>query len=94
MTIRGALAIGAACLVLADGTAAQTRPPNPPGSLERYAAASFAATVAEYIHSLWHDVAVRTETEHLPAPWLRRRLDMLARWFPPGRGYRLYPLTP
>jgi hypothetical protein len=22
---------------------------------------------------------------------LRRRLDLLARWFPPDRGYRLFP---
>jgi hypothetical protein len=28
--------------------------------LERYGSASFAGTVAEYIHSLWHDVRVRT----------------------------------
>ena len=58
---------------------------------ERYSQASFAGTVAEYIHCLWHEVTLRTGPEHLPAPWLRRRLEMLARWFPPGRGYRLFP---
>jgi len=56
-----------------------------------YARASFASTVAEYIHSLWHDVTVRTGEEHLPAQWLRRRLEFLARWFPPDRGHRLFP---
>jgi hypothetical protein len=60
--------------------------------LERYARASFAGTAAEYIHCLWHDVTVRSGPEHLPAPWLRRRLQMLAGWFPPNRGYRLFPL--
>jgi hypothetical protein len=28
--------------------------------LEQYARSSFAATVAEYVHCLWHDVTVRT----------------------------------
>src|SRR5262249_4951513 len=55
--------------------------------LERYIRASFAGTVAEYIHSLWHDVSIRTGSEHLPAIWLRRRLELLAKWFPPDRGY-------
>ena len=58
--------------------------------LERYACASFAGTVAEYVHCLWHDVTIRTGPDYLSAPWLRRRLETLARWFPPGRGYRLF----
>ena len=58
--------------------------------LERYARASFAATAAEYVHCLWHDVTVEAGPEHLPALWLRRRLELLARWFPPNRGYRLF----
>ena len=62
--------------------------------LERYARASFASTVAEYIHCLWHDVTVRSGREHLPAPWLRRRLELLSRWFPPGPGHRLFPRRP
>jgi hypothetical protein len=62
--------------------------------LERYAGASFAGTVAEYIHCLWHDVTVRTGRVHLPVPWLRRRLELLARWFPPDRGHRLFPRRP
>jgi len=61
-----------------------------PRRLERYARVSFAGTAAEYVHCLWHDVTVRTGPEHLPAPWLRRRLELLSRWFPPGRGYRLF----
>jgi hypothetical protein len=58
--------------------------------LARYGAAAFAGTVAEYIHCLWHDVTVRTGPDHLPAPQLRRRLELLAGWFPPDRGYRLF----
>lgn len=58
--------------------------------LERYARAWFASTVAEYVHCLWHDVAVRAGPEHLPPDWLRRRLELLERWFPPGRGFRLF----
>jgi len=58
--------------------------------LQDYARASFAATAAEYVHCLWHDVTVRIGPEHLPAPQLRRRLELLARWFPPDRGYRLF----
>jgi len=59
--------------------------------LERYGRASFAGTAAEYVHALWHDVTVRSDPDCLPAPRLRRRLEMLARWFPPDRGYKLFP---
>lgn len=59
--------------------------------LEQYARASFAGTMAEYVHCLWHDVTVRAGPEHLPPAWLRRRLEIIARWFPPDRGYRLFP---
>jgi len=60
-------------------------------SLERYGFASFAGTAAEYVHCQWHDVTIRSGPDHLPAPQLRRRLDLLARWFPPDRGHRLFP---
>lgn len=59
--------------------------------LERYGRASFSATAAEYIHCLWHDVTVRTGPEDLPARYLKRRLQLFARWFPPGRAHRLFP---
>lgn len=58
--------------------------------LARYGRASFAGTAAEYVHCLWHDVDVRTGPDYLPAPSLRRRLELLARWFPPDRGHRLF----
>lgn len=60
--------------------------------LERYGSVSFAGTAAEYIHSLWHDVSVRTGRRFLPPKQLRRRLELLAHWYPPARGYRLFPL--
>ena len=59
--------------------------------LTGYARASFAGTVAEYVHCLWHEVTVRTGPDYLPAPQLRRRLELMARWFPPNRGYRQFP---
>jgi len=59
--------------------------------LERYGCASFAGTAAEYVHSLWHAVEVVSGPEHLPAKQLRRRLQLLEAWFPPDRGYKLYP---
>jgi len=65
-----------------------------PRRLEAYARASFAGTAAEYVHCLWHDVTIRTGPEYLPAQWLRARLELLARWFPPDRGYRLFPSRP
>lgn len=55
-----------------------------------YARASFAATLAEYVHALWHDVTVRQGEEDLPPGRVRARLTMLARWFPPGSGRRLF----
>ena len=62
--------------------------------LGRYGRASFAGTVAEYVHCLWHEVTVRSGPDYLSVPPLRRRLERLARWFPPNRGYRLFPATP
>ena len=62
--------------------------------LERYGCASFAGTAAEYVHSLWHDVTVRTGPDFLPAKQLRCRLELLARWYPPARGRRLFPRAP
>ena len=59
--------------------------------LDDYAVASFASTAAEYVHALWHDVHLRSGPGHLPAGALRRRLEFMARHFPPGRGYRLFP---
>ena len=58
--------------------------------LARYGRASFAGTAAEYVHCLWHDVSARTGPDYLAAPQLRRRLELLAGWFPPDRGYRLF----
>jgi hypothetical protein len=58
--------------------------------LERYGSASFAGTAAEYVHCLWHEVEVRSGGDYLPAPQLRRRLELVSRWFPPDRGYRLF----
>jgi hypothetical protein len=59
--------------------------------LESYVCSSFAGTAAEYVHSLWHDVSIRSGANYLPAEPLRRRLELIARWFPPDRGYRLFP---
>jgi len=59
--------------------------------LELYGSASFAGTAAEYVHCQWHDVTVRTGADFLPALQLKRRLDLLSRWFPPARGHRLFP---
>jgi hypothetical protein len=59
--------------------------------LTRYGRASLAGTVAEYVHCLWHEVTVRTGPDYLPVPQLRLRLELLAHWFRPNRGYRLFP---
>jgi hypothetical protein len=60
-------------------------------ALARYACASFAGTAAEYVHCLWHEVTVRSGPDYLPPAALRRRLKLIARWFPPDRGYSLFP---
>lgn len=59
--------------------------------LESYGRASFAGTAAEYVHSLWHDVSIRSGRNYLPADSLRRRLELMSHWFLPDRGYRLFP---
>ena len=70
----------------------QSRSPANSGQrLTRYGRSSFAGTAAEFVHSLWHEVTIRTDPDYLPALALRRRLELMARWFPPDRGYRLFP---
>ncbi len=60
---------------------------------ERYRDASFASTAAEYIHGLWHDVQIRIGPDHLPVAQLRRRMDLMAKLFPPNAGYRVFDET-
>ncbi len=62
------------------------RNPSSRGHLKRYTAASFASTLAEYIHCLWHDVTVRAGPEHLDSEVLRERLEFFERRFPPDPG--------
>ena len=57
---------------------------------EHYRDASFASTLAEYMHGLWHDVQVRIGPEHLPVPQLRRRMVLMAEMFPPNKGYQVF----
>ena len=57
---------------------------------DRYCDTSFAGTLAEYMHGLWHDVQIRVGPEHLPLPALRRRLELLTEMFPPNPGYHLF----
>ncbi len=61
-----------------------------PAQFEHYRDVSFASTLAEYMHGLWHDVQVRIGPEHLPFPLLRRRMNLLAEMFPPNPGYRVF----
>jgi hypothetical protein len=62
--------------------------------LQDYAQAAFAGTLAEYVHALWHNVTIRVGPSHLPARWLRKRLDLMLRWFPPGHGQKLFAERP
>ncbi|HLW79501.1 MAG TPA: hypothetical protein VKU44_07865 [Terriglobia bacterium] len=57
---------------------------------ERYRDVSFVSTMAEYMHGLWHDVQIRVGPEHLPLPQLRRRMKLLAEFFPPNEGYKVF----
>ena len=58
--------------------------------LEDYLAVSFAGTLAEYVHGLWHDVEVRLGPDDLPVPALRRRLELMTNLFPPNEGYQVF----
>jgi len=60
---------------------------------ERYRDVSFAGTAAEYIHGLWHDVQIRIGPDHLPVAQLRRRMNLMAKLFPPNPGYRVFDET-
>lgn len=56
--------------------------PVSPDALEAYAGASFAASLAEYIHSLWHDVEFTEGEDFLPEEAVQRRFAVLSAWFP------------
>jgi hypothetical protein len=77
-------ALGAKRELLSSRQAARSR-----RRLQHYASVSFASTAAEYIHCMWHDVTVRAGPEDLPAEWLRRRVEFMAKSFPPDRGQRV-----
>ncbi len=53
--------------------------PDDPERLETYAAMAFASTLAEFIHTAWHDTTLRTGPEHLAREWLDGRFNWLAR---------------
>jgi hypothetical protein len=57
---------------------------------EKYRDVALTETVAEYMHGLWHDVQIRVGPEHLAVADLRRRMELLARQFPPNSGYRVF----
>ena len=57
---------------------------------EDYTTVSLASTLAEYMHSLWHDVELRQGPEHLAGAFLRRRFELLAECFPPNAGFVLF----
>jgi hypothetical protein len=57
---------------------------------DQYRDVSFASTLAEYMHGLWHDVQIRVGPEHLPVTQLRRRMNLMAEFFPPNAGYSVF----
>ena len=57
---------------------------------EKYRDVALVETLAEYMHGLWHDVQIRVGPEHLPVPQLRRRMELMARLFPPNEGYHVF----
>ena len=59
-------------------------------TLNSYLAQTFAATLAEYMHGLWHDVEIRTGPAYLPIPAIRHRLELMASLFPPNQGYQVF----
>ncbi len=56
----------------------------------RYRDVAFSSTLAEYVHGLWHDVQIRVGPEHLPVADLKRRLEFMAKVFPPNEGYAVF----
>ena len=57
---------------------------------EPYRDISLVSTIAEYMHGLWHDVQIRVGPEHLPLQQLRRRINLMAKLFPPNPGYAVF----
>jgi hypothetical protein len=59
-------------------------------TFDQYRDLSLASTLAEYMHGLWHDVQIQTGPDHLPLPQLRRRIQWMAKIFPPNPGYEVF----
>ncbi|MGH9430297.1 MAG: hypothetical protein ACRD3T_02010 [Terriglobia bacterium] len=57
---------------------------------DQYRDLSLVSTLAEYMHGLWHDVQIQTGPDHLPLPQLRRRIQLMAKFFPPNPGYEVF----
>lgn len=56
-----------------------------------YAHQAFIDTLTLYLHGICCDIDVETGPRQLPSRFLRRRLELLHSYFPPPRGYAVFP---
>ncbi len=71
---------------------ARQSPPIRDSKLFReYARASFVDTLTLYLHGLCCDIDVEPSPRQSPSSEIRRRLELLRSFYPPGEGYCLFP---
>jgi len=56
-----------------------------------YARQSFIDTLTLYLHGICCDIDVETGPRQLPSRYLRKRLNLLKRLYPPPSGYTVFP---
>jgi hypothetical protein len=60
-------------------------------SFKAYARQSFIDTLTLYLHGICCDIDVETGPRQLPSRYLRRRLELLEKLYPPPHGYSVFP---
>ncbi|MCC7498360.1 MAG: hypothetical protein IT160_12330 [Bryobacterales bacterium] len=60
-------------------------------AFREYVRQSYIDTLTLYLHGICCDIDVETAPRQLPSRSLRRRLEVLAEIYPPGKGYAVFP---
>lgn len=71
--------------------AKQAQPTRDSKLLRDYVRASFIDTMTLFLHGICCDIDVEPSPRQIPSTEIRRRLELLRRFYPLGEGYALFP---
>jgi hypothetical protein len=72
----------------------QGKPGSETKIMRQYVRQALEDTLTLYLHGLCCDIDVDPGPRQLASRYLRRRLELLAEWFPPNPGFVLFPSEP